>query len=488
MAAKNESTKAIMTTISEELIGEIPVVGTALSIATGIIKLWNTDRKNQSQWHNFHVSMQYYIRSQIESAKTDAIEKELRGFDENLNQILEDYERFHTNTEALTTLRARLVALIDRIRAFQPKLYEDERYTYATAPFLEHYFFAYLVSLVVAAEADVKSYDVLEMRARLYRETRDYLSLAMTELATERRTDVQTRNNSNSASINHDFRTKLDVSEPYSSDWLNPLLLCSQSAAALVGVSQLMRLPVVNLSKVLEKDTLVLRAFPDIKADMFKKVYKEEMLKLHSNLTSYWNGNRNWFDNNYKWKDGWGKLHAHHEALVQLDMNKYSDCANRIYGYVFDIPGGRDTPLADKSVVLKGKIAFKAANGKYLSRIDRGGTQNIEPAKGVRDQYCIFEVKQLGPNLYAFRADNGKWLGGVGYQSASDLNLEACKLSDTDAYAQFTVEVYDTNHVRLRNKDGRYWQWVNIDSRNDRIEMHKDKADGFPFEFIYEEL
>jgi hypothetical protein len=401
---------------------------------------------------------------------------------------LEDYELRHTNAEALVTLRARLVALIDRIRAFQPKLYEDEMYTYATAPFLEHYFLVYLVALVVAAEADIKSYDILAMRARLYRDTRDYLRLAMTELADERRSDVKTRLNHNSAPINHDFRTKLDVSDVYNQDFPHMLLPCSQHAAALVGVSQLMRIPVLNLSKVLEKDSLVLSAHSDIKADMFKRVYREHLESLQGLLRSTWNTNRNWTSGAFKWKDAWGKLHPHHEDLVGLDMNKYGDCENRIYGYIFDIPGGRDAPLPDKTKVLKGKIAFKGANAKYLGRVDRGGTQNIEPAKTTRDQYCVFEVKQLSENVYALKADNGKWLGGVGYQNAIDLNLEACKSSDTDPYAQFTVEIFDTNHIRLRNKDGRYWQLVNIDSQNDRIEMHKDKPEGYPFEFIYEEL
>lgn len=71
------------------------------------------------------------------------------------------------------------------------------------------------------------------------------------------------------------------------------------------------------------------------------------------------------------------------------------------------------------TVMWNGKVSFKADDGEhqYLSRIHRGGVENIEPAKSVLDVHCEFAVETdsngpwNGAHYVYLRADHGKYVG-----------------------------------------------------------------------------
>ena len=96
------------------------------------------------------------------------------------------------------------------------------------------------------------------------------------------------------------------------------------------------------------------------------------------------------------------------------------------------------------SVLWNGKVLFRADDGKhmYLSRIDRGGVQHIEPAKSVLDVHCEFtvETESNGPwngahHVY-LKADNGKYVGIANRNGRN--NMEA-SFSGRNNETRFTV-------------------------------------------------
>lgn len=443
----------ILSAVTSGLIGSVPIFGDFLNGTTGLLKQWNTDRKKQAKWHNLHVAMQQYVKMQIEEAKSDAIEKELRGFDENLHQIFADYDRLRDNSAAVSEVQARLAALIDRIRAFQPKLYEDEMYTYATAPFLEHFFLDYLVALVTADLIGAKSHDFGALRQQLYLDTKEYLELAITGVAKERGEDINTRSGPNSNPINYDARTKLDLSEHYNMSHPSKLLPCSQRAAAVVGAAQLMRIPVMNLSTAIRHDEIVKRNV--IKSDIFKNVYSEKIRKLHSDFTSVWVPESSyWNDPNFKsWKEVYGKLHADHGKVAETRwVDKYSDCSNSVVGTVFDIPGGREfadytappvTGPKPTSLVSPGSLEsgttsdrLTSPNGKYVVTMQHDG--NLVVYATEPDGQAIWSSKTNGKGVGPYRCtmqDDGNlvlkdsrksehWASGTWGNGASEARMQ----------------------------------------------------------------
>lgn len=81
-------------------------------------------------------------------------------------------------------------------------------------------------------------------------------------------------------------------------------------------------------------------------------------------------------------------------------------------------------------------IYLKAADGRYLTRMHRGGIDYIEAAKYHRDVFCKFEIYEVDGKI-VFKADNGKFLSRV-YRDGEH-NIEAEKWS-IDPFTKFIVE------------------------------------------------
>lgn len=475
----------VIKTISNELIGAIPVVGTALSATTSLLVGWYTDRQKEKRWNDISKAMSAYVKRQVEEAKTDAIEKELRGFDENLDGLLRDYERLRGDSEAKREIQGRLSALIDRVRAFQPKVYEDEIYVYATAPFLEHYFLVYLTALVTGDMIGIRSYDFTALRAQLYLDTKEYVSAAMNGIAAERAEDIDTFWESIGLT-NRDLRKQIDLSSNYNHRDKDRLVPCSQHAAAVVAAAQLMRIPVVNISKVVAADLQAggLPATGGIHPDMFRNVYSAEIRALHARLQKVWEYDTGWThvitgaDNQkttVKWAEVWGMLYADHGRVADLAWrDKHADYANRVFNTIFDIPGGRDTPSKTK-VDLPPRVALKADNGLYLSRVREGNQDYLRPTKQSIDSACMFATRKMGEDRYAFQADNETWLGIV--NNGGRYSLLPAKSSPSDPWALFDVDIFEDGLVAVRCVGNtKYWQRVYRSPSEHTIDASADAA------------
>ncbi|XP_032800285.1 uncharacterized protein LOC116937331 [Petromyzon marinus] len=81
------------------------------------------------------------------------------------------------------------------------------------------------------------------------------------------------------------------------------------------------------------------------------------------------------------------------------------------------------------------KVLIKDRRGVFLSRFTRSGINHIDAAKPTQDIFCEFEVIPFGVHRVAFRADNGKYLSRI---HRDKQNLESGK-DKVDAYCLFKV-------------------------------------------------
>jgi Galactoside-binding lectin len=88
------------------------------------------------------------------------------------------------------------------------------------------------------------------------------------------------------------------------------------------------------------------------------------------------------------------------------------------------------------TVLDNGKIALKADNGKYLSRINRGNIESIKAVKDEIDTYSQFTVTVLADNKILLKADNGKYLSRINRGKINP--IEAAK-NTSDVFCQFIV-------------------------------------------------
>ena len=81
-----------------------------------------------------------------------------------------------------------------------------------------------------------------------------------------------------------------------------------------------------------------------------------------------------------------------------------------------------------------GKLLLKSNNGKYLSRIYRGGISKIEAAKDTPDDACHFTVHNQADGTVVLQANNGNYMsrihrGGIDYYEAEKCQIDdACKM------------------------------------------------------------
>lgn len=110
-------------------------------------------------------------------------------------------------------------------------------------------------------------------------------------------------------------------------------------------------------------------------------------------------------------------------------MKVYMQADNGNYLCLKEYAGSRYTPIetvdAEKDSTclfelyyseVENKFAFKAANGKFLTRVTRGDTESIEAAADTIDTRSKFRGEAVGDSLLdgAFMADNDKFLSRIG--------------------------------------------------------------------------
>jgi hypothetical protein len=122
------------------------------------------------------------------------------------------------------------------------------------------------------------------------------------------------------------------------------------------------------------------------------------------------------------------------------------------------------TPIALKAgseqIIFPPVITLKGSNGQYASRIYRT-TDSIEFAKTEVDQHCYFRVHQLADNKIALKADNGCWLSRVFRDDCH--RIEAVK-REIDIHCQFQVFQGKENEIYLKADNGYFLSRIHRNS------------------------
>ena len=122
-------------------------------------------------------------------------------------------------------------------------------------------------------------------------------------------------------------------------------------------------------------------------------------------------------------------------VAFKADNGKY---LSRVYrggiNYIEAAKNNKDPSTRFLATESYGKLLLKADNGKYLSRIYRGGINKIEAAKNVPDISCHFAVHNQPDGTVVLQADNGKFMsrinrGGIDFYEAEKSRIDVeCKL------------------------------------------------------------
>ena len=119
-------------------------------------------------------------------------------------------------------------------------------------------------------------------------------------------------------------------------------------------------------------------------------------------------------------------------------------------------------------------VAFKGVNGKYLSRIERLGIDQIEAAKDHTDPFTRFLATESNGKLLP-KADNGKYLSII---QRNDINYIAAAKDEPDVSCHFTVHNQADGTVVLQADNGKFMSLVYRDGIH-FYEAYKSEIDVF---------
>ncbi|XP_051952818.1 natterin-2-like [Xyrauchen texanus] len=131
---------------------------------------------------------------------------------------------------------------------------------------------------------------------------------------------------------------------------------------------------------------------------------------------------------------------AEEGVALQADNGQFLSCIDRSNIYNIEAAKSTKDPWC-KFIVEKvndSKVRLKDRRGVYLSRIDRSGVNHIEAAKAKPDVYCEFSVFTRNGKVI-FRADNGLFLSRY---DRGNQNIEAVK-EGVDEYCEFALSIGD---------------------------------------------
>ena len=146
-----------------------------------------------------------------------------------------------------------------------------------------------------------------------------------------------------------------------------------------------------------------------------------------------------------------------------------------IEGVYEDVVQSASCDFSWRNLFLTPVITLRADNGKYLSRIWRGGVNYIEAAKTSPDVFCEFKAIRVDGNTFAFVGDNGRHLSRIYRGGINGIESEK---KEIDIYSQFEVSLLDGDLVTLKADNGLYLSRINRGYR-DPVEAAKSSADVY---------
>ena len=329
----------VFSSMTTGLVGMVPVVGSVLKPATGLLLKWLDGRPDP--WVQFEEKMRGLIKSNLDAENARYIRNSLNGFDYELDLFFKEYDAsFQAGTlpDELTEFGRRVGTMSERLSVFTPHILNPRNF-HATVPYFEHFFLLSVAINFAGEKINVKSYDFAERRCKLYEMTETYLGYAITSASDERRSDIGFKNldkgcNHRVGDSVYDYRLDNKLSDSvkgFHTDVQNRLRTAAQSAAGLVGAAQLLRMSTVNSFMIVESDHTA-----DFDAGRLHRIYHRTMRKLHEQLKSDWAKLEDAPHYNHK-----HYLHQDIRTIESSPSNVYDDCGIIPPANILCIPNAR---------------------------------------------------------------------------------------------------------------------------------------------------
>ncbi|CAB3706292.1 hypothetical protein [Trinickia soli] len=301
----------VFSAMTTGLVGMVPVVGSVLKPATGLLLRWLDGRPDP--WVEFEEKMKGLIKANLDAENARYIRNSLNGFDYELDLLLKEHDASfqagRLQSEA-TDFGRRIGAMSERLSVFTPHILNPRNF-HATVPYFEHFFLLSVAINLTGEKINVSSYDFPARRNKLYEMTERYVEYAMLSAADERRSDIGFKNFDKGCNYRvgdsvYDYRRENALSDTVQglpTNVKNNVRTAAQSAAGVVGAAQLLRMPTMNAILIVEND-----ATAGFDVERLKDVYLRTMRKLHRQM-----------------KDDWGKLqdaqYYNHKRYLHTDVH-----------------------------------------------------------------------------------------------------------------------------------------------------------------------
>lgn len=329
----------VFSTMVTALVGMVPVVGSVLKPTTGLLLKWLDGRPDP--WVEFEEKMKGLIKTNLDAENARYIRNSMNGFDYELDLFFKEYDASVQAGKLPTELAEfgrRVGAMSERLSVFTHHILSPRNF-HATVPYFEHFFLLSVAINVAGEKINVKTYDFPARRRKLYQMTETYIEYALKAAADERRSDIDFKNFDKGCNYQigdsvYDYRLERKLSDSvmgFSSDVQNWFKTATQSAAGLVGASQLLRMPTTNAILIMESDKTA-----GFDAGRIKRGYQKTMRNLHDQLKTDWARLEKFPHYNHK-----HHLHSHIGMIEGSPANAFDDYSVIPPSNILRIPNAR---------------------------------------------------------------------------------------------------------------------------------------------------
>jgi len=186
----------IVSEVVPNLIGMIPIVGDFLGPIYGMFFSFLGQKSKPNPWVEFEKKMELLVKNAISDFDANNVRNRLRGFDDELNLFINDYDRESKKVNGITLsdlaiFKGRASKLFSDVYQFKTSIVDPASNSYfKVAPYYEHFFVMYIVVLAVAEKMNVGTYDFVDLRTTLYNNAHTFIERAINGIFLERGDDI----------------------------------------------------------------------------------------------------------------------------------------------------------------------------------------------------------------------------------------------------------------------------------------------------------
>lgn len=283
--------------ITQTLVGGVPIVGGALSGATGFLFDWLDGKPDP--WIEFENKIARMLTTKLSEIESTNIRNTLSGLDINFNNFLMDFEKSHKSAhhdKNLDEFYSRIGSISDDAERLLPSLLKPS-YNHATAPYIEHFVVLFVSINVVGESLKKGARDYSQRRHFMYSEIENNLKNALLGAAAERSVEIIHKNfntggNKRIGDAVFDTSKKIKIGGTLFG-WPTHVqaanLIMVKSCAELVSIIDLYSSVLTNLYLISKADTSA-----GYDSEKFPELYKSIVNEKYNAFRVNWNKEEMW--------------------------------------------------------------------------------------------------------------------------------------------------------------------------------------------------